>query len=154
MAVASEFVIELLDDEYPIELEEFETSLSQKLFQLIHCVKCKSGSLVAKTSRYGKFYGCNNFPRCKHIESGCSSCGMAMTRLDRFKVCINPDCDTGYQPVRSAMPRWSNGKGVVAPFGVVRISGAMKTLHVGIQRTRLFSIKIKWSWRVKRSNRA
>jgi DNA helicase-4 len=94
MAVASEFVIELLDDEYPIELEEFETSLSQKLFQLIHCVKCKSGSLVAKASSYGKFYGCNNFPRCKHIESGCSSCGMAMTRLDRFKVCINPDCDT------------------------------------------------------------
>ena len=94
MAVASDFVIELLDNKYPIELDEFDTSLTQKLFQLINCVKCESGTLVAKTGKYGDFYSCNNFPLCKHAEKGCSSCGMVMSRLGRFKVCINPDCDT------------------------------------------------------------
>ncbi len=94
IAKASEFVIELLDNQYSIELDEFEVSLAQKLFQLIHCAKCKTGSLVAKDGAFGKFFGCNNYPLCNHTENGCISCGSVMQRLGRFKVCINPDCDS------------------------------------------------------------
>jgi len=94
MAVASGFVIELLDNKYLVEQDEFETSLAQKLFQLIHCVKCKTGSLVEKKSSYGQFFGCNNYPLCNHTENGCSSCGSVMQRLGRFKVCINPECSS------------------------------------------------------------
>ncbi|WP_441361760.1 type I DNA topoisomerase [Acholeplasma laidlawii] len=31
------------------------------------CPLC-GGNLVIRKSRYGEFYGCSNFPRCKHIE--------------------------------------------------------------------------------------
>ena len=92
MAVTSEFIIELLDNKYPIELDEFNTSLSQKLFQLIHCVKCTTGILVARKGKNGSFFGCNNYPLCNHTENGCSSCSTTMQRIGRFKACLNPDC--------------------------------------------------------------
>lgn len=92
MAVASEFVVELLKNDYKIELNEFEASFSQQLFHLLKCVKCKTGTLVTRQSQYGKFFGCNKFPLCSHKERGCTKCGNPMTRVDRFKVCINPEC--------------------------------------------------------------
>jgi DNA helicase-4 len=66
MAVASEFVIELIDQQYPVELNEFPTSLSQKLFQQIHCSKCKTGTLIGRNSAHGAFFGCSKFPLCNH----------------------------------------------------------------------------------------
>jgi len=92
MAVASKFVVELLQDEYEIELNEFETSLSQQLLHLLKCIKCKTGTLVPRQSQFGQFFGCNKFPLCNHKERGCQQCGSQMRRSDRFKVCINPDC--------------------------------------------------------------
>ena len=92
MAVASEFVIELIDQQYPVELNEFPVSLSQQLFQLIHCNKCKSGTLIGQSGPYGAFFGCSKFPLCNHKERGCQSCGSPMKRTGRFKLCINPDC--------------------------------------------------------------
>ena len=32
------------------------------------CPKCKEGKLVLRSSIYGKFYGCSNFPKCKYTE--------------------------------------------------------------------------------------
>ncbi|NQU98008.1 DNA topoisomerase I [Candidatus Woesearchaeota archaeon] len=32
------------------------------------CPKCKKGKLKLRTSVYGKFYGCSNYPKCKHTE--------------------------------------------------------------------------------------
>lgn len=32
------------------------------------CPKCSDGILVLRTSIYGKFLGCRNYPKCKHIE--------------------------------------------------------------------------------------
>ncbi|MBQ9469391.1 MAG: topoisomerase DNA-binding C4 zinc finger domain-containing protein [Bacteroidales bacterium] len=29
------------------------------------CPRC-SGGLVLRNGRYGKFYGCSNFPRCRY----------------------------------------------------------------------------------------
>ena len=92
MAVASDFVVELLDGDYPIETGEFAASLTQQLFQLIRCVQCDTGTLVAREGRFGSFYGCSNFPLCSHAEKGCTACGQPMQRSDRFKVCIDPAC--------------------------------------------------------------
>ena len=94
MAVASEFVVELLNDKYPLELNEFATSLSQQLFQLIKCVKCKTGSMVPKVGQFGAFFGCNKYPLCHHKERGCSQCSSPMTRQGRFKVCLNEACNS------------------------------------------------------------
>lgn len=92
MAVASDFVVELLKNGYKVELNEFAASLAQQLFHLLKCVKCKTGTLVARQSQFGKFFGCNKYPLCSHKERGCSQCGSPMTRVDRFKVCVNPEC--------------------------------------------------------------
>ncbi|KDE39839.1 DNA helicase IV [Nitrincola lacisaponensis] len=92
MAVASDFVVELLKNDYKIELNEFEASLAQQLFHLLKCVKCKTGTLVSRQSQFGKFFGCNKYPLCSHKERGCAQCGSPMTRVDRFKVCVNSEC--------------------------------------------------------------
>jgi len=92
MAVASEFVVELLGDKYDIETDEFSTSLSQQLLHVLKCMKCKTGTMVPRQSRFGRFFGCNKYPLCSHRERGCSLCESQMRRVDRFKVCINPQC--------------------------------------------------------------
>jgi DNA helicase-4 len=92
MTAASKFVIELVTERYPVELEEFETSLAQKLFQAINCRKCDTGTMVPRNGKFGSFFGCTHYPLCDNAENGCQSCGNPMQRLGRFKVCINPDC--------------------------------------------------------------
>jgi DNA helicase-4 len=92
MAVASDFVVELLKNKYPIDLNEFETSLTQQLFHMIKCIKCKTGTMVERQSQFGKFFGCNKFPLCSHKEKGCDICGLQMRRAGRFKICIDPEC--------------------------------------------------------------
>ncbi|MFT4309246.1 MAG: DNA topoisomerase I [Candidatus Woesearchaeota archaeon] len=32
------------------------------------CPKCDKGKLLLRTSVYGSFYGCSNYPKCKHTE--------------------------------------------------------------------------------------
>lgn len=92
MAVASPFVVELLKNEYELDLDEFSTSLSQQLLHMLKCIKCKTGTMVSRQSQFGRFFGCNKFPLCAHKERGCGHCDSQMRRAERFKVCINPDC--------------------------------------------------------------
>ncbi len=92
MATASRFVVELIEEDYPIELEEFETSLMQQLFEAIRCVRCETGSLVPRQSKHGRFFGCSNYPVCNHAEKGCQQCGQAMKREGRFKRCLDDAC--------------------------------------------------------------
>lgn len=94
MATASEFVVEILDNKYPLELDEFDTSLTQKFFQLINCNRCKTGTMVVREGRNGKFFGCSHYPLCDHSENGCTDCGSPMRKEGRFKVCLSPECDS------------------------------------------------------------
>ena len=32
------------------------------------CPDCRTGEVVEKTGRYGKFKGCTNYPKCRYIE--------------------------------------------------------------------------------------
>ena len=95
MAIASDFVVELITKKYPIELNEFEVSLTQQLFQHIRCVSCSTGTMVFRKnerSQFNRFLGCTNYPLCKHTEEVCQACGQAMEHIGRFRVCIDPDC--------------------------------------------------------------
>ena len=92
MTNASEFLVELLKNKYPLVLDDFETSLEQASFERIRCVKCKTGTLVAVQGK--SFYGCSNYPLCNHTESGCQACGNPMQRVGRFKICLDPDCES------------------------------------------------------------
>jgi DNA helicase-4 len=94
MALASEFVIELLEDESKLATRDFFMSYAQGLFQLIKCKRCETGGMVGRTSQYGDFFGCSNFPLCENKEKACIECGNAMQHVDRYRVCINPECQS------------------------------------------------------------
>ena len=86
------------------------------------CPKC-GGQLVYKKGRFGKFIGCANYPKCKHIEPlekpkdtgvACPKCGKGslIERKSRygklFYSCNTyPDCDyaTWNQPVAEECPK-------------------------------------------------
>ena len=91
----SEFVTELLEHSYDVELDEFDLSVVQRLMSDIKCMRCNSGALVERLSQHGRFYGCSNYPRCKHAEKGCSHCESPMTREQRsgFKICLGESCE-------------------------------------------------------------
>ena len=92
MAVASEFVVELLEDESKLATREFFMSYAQGLFQLIKCKSCETGGMVGRTSYHGDFFGCSNYPLCDNTEKACAGCGNAMQHIDRYRVCINLEC--------------------------------------------------------------
>ena len=94
MLKASEFIVELIKEDYPLEEKEFEVSLVQELFQKINCIKCITGSMVfRKRIRSTNFFlGCSNYPLCKHTEDVCLKCGQAMEHVEQFRVCINREC--------------------------------------------------------------
>lgn len=94
MTDASPFVIELLKDNYAIEQDEFNTSLVQKIFEDISCVRCTTGTLKPRVGSFKSFFSCSHFPLCDHKEEGCELCGSPMTRkrFTGFKVCLNDSC--------------------------------------------------------------
>jgi len=113
ISMPSSFVTELIDGDYKITVDEFKVSPSQKAYQKTHCVRCKSGVLKQRSRDDGSvFYGCSNYPLCKHTEKGCPDCNGPMTRVKRrangfkyinkkrvkvtgeafYKKCINPEC--------------------------------------------------------------
>jgi DNA helicase-4 len=91
-------VVELLDHDYPLETTEFDTPLTQELSHLTGCRQCKSGILVGREGRFGRFYGCSNYPLCEHVERGCQVCAQPMQRAGRFNLCLAPNC-TGWVPL-------------------------------------------------------
>ncbi|WP_376707891.1 UvrD-helicase domain-containing protein [Parashewanella spongiae] len=94
MTNVSPFVVELIKEKYPIELDEFATSDVQKLFEQINCQQCTTGTLQPRTSKFGQFYSCSHYPLCDHKEKGCPRCSGPMTRkrYKGFKACINSHC--------------------------------------------------------------
>lgn len=73
------------------------------------CPKCKKGSLILRTGKYGRFIACDRHPDCKTTfklpagglvevtEKSCEKCAHPMVRMIRRgkrpqEVCINPDC--------------------------------------------------------------
>lgn len=60
----SRFIYQLKD------LAEGEISFSNIEGEPItHCPKCKTGVLTKRKSKYGWFYGCNNYPECTYTET-------------------------------------------------------------------------------------
>lgn len=94
MVDASDFVKELVK-EYDVELNEFSITVDQAFIDQINCSVCETGSLKARSGRYGTFYSCTHFPLCDHKERACEKCQSAMTKskYPGFKSCLNPSCN-------------------------------------------------------------
>ncbi|MBD3268537.1 AAA family ATPase [bacterium] len=60
-------------DAYTQRTTGWQKRMNDKLRQLYerglhmyNCPKCSSGVMLERNGKYGKFYGCSNFPRCRH----------------------------------------------------------------------------------------
>lgn len=94
MSVASDFPKELINQNYPVELNEFETDIDQLHAEELSCPSCQSGTMVSRQSGSSSFYGCSNYPLCINTDPGCISCGGAMRRSSGFSICVNQKCQS------------------------------------------------------------
>ncbi len=110
------------------------------------CPDC-GGDLKIKHGRYGKFIGCGNYPKCKHIESlnkpaetgvECPEChkGKIVKRQSRrgrvfFSCSLYPDCKYAIwnEPINQACPKcaW--------PLLTVKVTKKRGTEHVCPRQT-------------------
>lgn len=91
----------------------------EQIAEGVFCQKCGSPMMI-RESRFGRFYGCSNYPECKEImplKTGvtCPKCSQG-TLIERFSPkarkkfwgCSNyPKCDyiTNYEPVHEHCPK-------------------------------------------------
>lgn len=51
-----------------IETENSENKVIGNNIEEDSCPKCRDGKLVERSGKFGKFYGCSNYPRCRYIK--------------------------------------------------------------------------------------
>ncbi|WP_262964031.1 UvrD-helicase domain-containing protein [Methylobacter psychrophilus] len=90
---ASPFVRELINNRYPVNIDEFTGNGFQDKIADILCSHCQAGYKVPKNSQYGSFFGCSNYPLCAHTERACQWCGGGLQIKGKFNVCENKRCD-------------------------------------------------------------
>jgi DNA helicase IV len=73
-------------------------------FETINCPSCKTGELVQRTSQYGLFYGCTNYPLCEYKADACKKCGLGLLVKDRSRgyfICHTDKCSCQGQREKS-----------------------------------------------------
>ncbi len=95
--IASNFIKELVNKDYPVCSNEFDEALVHCNVADVPCPLCKTGNLIPKNGKNSTFIGCNHFPYCRYTERPCPQCGKLMQRNGRFKVCTNEKCG-GIEP--------------------------------------------------------
>ena len=50
-------------------MQEKLRTLYKRGLQMVNCPKCKTGVMLERNGKYGKFYGCSNFPSCRHTAN-------------------------------------------------------------------------------------
>ncbi|MCV6589742.1 MAG: UvrD-helicase domain-containing protein [Marinobacterium sp.] len=94
MTRPSEFIEELLNNNYLLDRDSFPSTLTQQLGLSPGCPQCMQGTLLERQGRRGRFYGCSHYPKCDHSEPACGLCGAPM-ELDtdsEVRICLNPAC--------------------------------------------------------------
>tara|TARA_R110000851_G_scaffold210486_3_gene363009 strand:- start:40578 stop:43574 length:2997 start_codon:yes stop_codon:yes gene_type:complete len=94
MTDASPFLVELIQQHYAIEQNEFSRSLVQTLFEQIKCAQCTTGTLIRGTGKFKSFFSCSHSPLCDNKQAGCDLCGSPMTRkrAKGFTICLSDNC--------------------------------------------------------------
>tara|TARA_R110002050_G_scaffold71891_3_gene154716 strand:- start:104338 stop:107247 length:2910 start_codon:yes stop_codon:yes gene_type:complete len=88
----SDFVRELITDEYDIIQHQPNKPHFQTKIADIPCSQCETGYMVAKDSQYGQFFGCSDFPLCTHTETACEWCHSSLIEKGEFRRCENQNC--------------------------------------------------------------
>jgi DNA helicase IV len=89
---ASIFIREMLDQNYPV-IKVDDTNPEQSFIAKTPCPACTVGTLTPKDSSFGSFFGCSNYPVCKHTMAACPRCGNETIKKLGFNRCVNKRCD-------------------------------------------------------------
>ena len=92
-AKASDFIRELIHDEYEMHRDEFHGTGFQDKIADKPCSQCQTGFMLTKDNQYGSFFACNQYPLCAHTEPACQWCGGELKEQGRLKVCTSKRCD-------------------------------------------------------------
>ena len=93
-STTSEFVNEIIIDEYDIDRKTFPVDSTELLIYSTHCPSCTAGKLMPRKAGDKVFYGCSLFPRCKYSTSACEYCNFPLTGHGYKKRCINEKCSS------------------------------------------------------------
>ncbi len=89
---ASDFVRELIKDNYDVIQEQPAGYDFQIKIADIPCSQCKSGYMVARDGKFGPFYSCSDYPLCNNKQSACEWCKSGLIERGDFRVCENSAC--------------------------------------------------------------
>jgi len=70
-------------------------SLGSAGIEPVYCPSCVTGELIQRTSQYGTFYGCQNYPLCLHRTSACVKCGIGLlvyNKANQYYICNHQKC--------------------------------------------------------------
>lgn len=112
------------------ELKKTYTETRAAITTVGPCNKCKDGSLIIRSGKYGKFIACDKYPDCKTTfklpSSGlfevtdkvCDDCNFPKIKVIRRgkrpqEACINPDCKGKAVPDVEEKPCSKCGKGTM-----------------------------------------
>lgn len=103
----SDFAAEIMagnGKEYWVEIHGVDTTK-------LACRKCKSGTMLLRDGANGQFYGCSNFPLCRHTEQTCPKCrkgllvpeagGNVVCHVCAYQARTCPKCRTGVMQLKS-----------------------------------------------------
>lgn len=86
----SEFILEMLSDSYPIEVES--TLFSDENLKIFKCPSCSSGYFKKLTGKHGPFYKCSSGNACSCKPRVCIKCGSPSIDGERESKCQNDAC--------------------------------------------------------------
>lgn len=88
----SAFVHEFLTANNPL-VEITDIDQPDGFEEPITCPKCKSGKLTLKNGTNDDFFGCSNYPYCKHTQSPCVDCNQSPVIIKQNEA-VCPACST------------------------------------------------------------
>lgn len=91
----SDFICELIEHQYPVQLLDVNgTEIDKQAFIAnTPCPVCQTGRLIPRDGPYTSFIGCNNYPLCDYSQLACQLCGSETETRNGFLICKKQHCD-------------------------------------------------------------
>ncbi|MCD2451731.1 topoisomerase DNA-binding C4 zinc finger domain-containing protein [Methylicorpusculum oleiharenae] len=153
---ASDFVRELVDQGYEINVDEFTGEGFQDKIADILCSECETDYRVARDSKHGSFFGCSQYPLCTHTEAACQWCGSGMREKsmsyalfvkaagDKCWVCLPAMCYLSATPGAPSHSR-ENRRECRQPLGARRLHPwYQKGTNPVFRKTAPTSLRTSW----------
>lgn len=91
----SEFINEMIHEDYPIELSS--PKFEEKYRKIFKCPQCSDGYFRLLDGQYGKFYRCSSGIACQSKPRICKKCGAPSIDCETCSACQNENCGYSFK---------------------------------------------------------